>query len=591
MALKHHLPRKTASSDSRMSTQLTGRALVVGLVGCVVITTSSAYTALRLGALPWPIIFAALVSLFFLRLLGSTSLNEANITHTIMSSGAMVAGGLAFTIPGAWMLGLADQMSLLQIGVVAFAGCVLGLLATALIHQHFIVDNPLEFPTGAAAAQTLTATQSGGSVGKNLALSMGAAGLWTLLRDSLHLMPVIIGALPVPGMAFGLYNSPMMASMGYLVGGIPVVFWAAGALLAALAAVLAPVFDFLPTEAATFTQSLGMGLMMGAGIAVVVKDILPSLIKSFANPRSSRQDAQATQTGAQRADKNNKVEKSRVQAQKTSLISGSLRWDAGLIGLAAALVALLLVLVLQLSPVVAVVVVLMSFVTSAMAAQATGQTGLDPMEIFGLIVMLLIAAFAQLTQVQLFFIAGVIAVGCGLAGDVMNDFKAGALMGTNPRAQWLGQAVGALVGCIIATATIALLLKAYGPDAFGPGKQFVAAQASVVATMVSGIPHVGAFVIGVVAGLVLYWVKLPAMLFGLGIYLPFYLSATACLGAVVRLCVERYARRKATNTSAEIDQVLLDEYEERGLLMASGVLGGESIVGVLIALVALLSSM
>ena len=88
--------------------QLTARGVVIGCIGCVVITASSAYTALKLGALPWPIVFAAIVSLFFLKLLGNASLNEANVTHTIMSAGAMVAGGLAFTIPGAWMLGYAN---------------------------------------------------------------------------------------------------------------------------------------------------------------------------------------------------------------------------------------------------------------------------------------------------------------------------------------------------------------------------------------------------------------------------------------------------------------------------------------------------
>ena len=62
-----------------------------------------------MGALPWPIIFAAVISLFFLKLMGNASLNEANVTHTIMSAGAMVAGGLAFTIPGAWMLGYATR--------------------------------------------------------------------------------------------------------------------------------------------------------------------------------------------------------------------------------------------------------------------------------------------------------------------------------------------------------------------------------------------------------------------------------------------------------------------------------------------------
>lgn len=129
-----------------MRGQLTLRGVVIGVLGCVIITASSAYTALKMGALPWPIIFAAVISLFFLKLMGNANLNEANVTHTIMSAGAMVAGGLAFTIPGAWMLGYADQISWLDMFIVALAGTILGLLATALIHRHFIVDAALEFP-------------------------------------------------------------------------------------------------------------------------------------------------------------------------------------------------------------------------------------------------------------------------------------------------------------------------------------------------------------------------------------------------------------------------------------------------------------
>ena len=92
--------------------QLTLRGIVIGCVGCAIITAASVYTALKMGALPWPIVFAAIISLFFLKALGhgKASLNEANVTHTVMSAGAMVAGGLAFTIPGIWMLGYADEV-------------------------------------------------------------------------------------------------------------------------------------------------------------------------------------------------------------------------------------------------------------------------------------------------------------------------------------------------------------------------------------------------------------------------------------------------------------------------------------------------
>ena len=99
--------------------QLTLRGVAIGCVGCAIITAASAYTALKMGALPWPIIFAAIISLFFLKALGHTNLSEANVTHTVMSAGAMVAGGLAFTIPGAWMLGHAAEIDWFQMLAVA----------------------------------------------------------------------------------------------------------------------------------------------------------------------------------------------------------------------------------------------------------------------------------------------------------------------------------------------------------------------------------------------------------------------------------------------------------------------------------------
>lgn len=550
-----------------MRGQLTTRGVVIGCIGCIIITASSAYTALKMGALPWPIIFAAVISLFFLKLMGNASLNEANVTHTIMSAGAMVAGGLAFTIPGAWMLGLGDQVGWVDMFVIALAGTVLGLFATALIHRHFIVDAALEFPTGNAAAQTLRATEAGGSTGKQLFGSMGLAGIYCVLRDALGVIPSMLCSLNIPGITFAIYNSPMLLSVGFLVGFAPVAFWFAGALLGNFGIIVggsaAGLFDVATSQG--IVKSLGMGLMMGSGIAVVLKDIVPEvagIVRGVTADTASDNDSE-------------------------SLISGTLKLDAGIIGIGAAAVAVVIAMALGLGPVPAVVVTLLTFVTTIMSAQSCGQTGIDPMEIFGLIVMLIVAAFAQLAQVKLFFIAGIVAVACGLAGDVMNDFKAGAVLGTNPRAQWIGQAIGGVLGALVAATVMMALVTAYGPDAFGPDKSFVAAQASVVATMVSGIPSVPWFVGGLAAGIVLYWVGLPAMMVGLGVYLPFYMSFTAFLGSVAKLVYDkvRDARDAKAGITADEKEKRDATYNERGLVVASGLLGGESIVGVIIAFI------
>ena len=481
----------SSSSDrAGLRGQLSAAGIVIGCVGCVIITASSVYTALKMGSLPWPTIFTSITALVLLRAVGRTSLNEANITQVIMSAGSMVAGGLAFTIPGVWMLGLADKVSWGEMLAVALAGTLLGLVCTALIQRHFVEESDLEYPIGTAAAETLLASRAGGSTGTKLFGSRAVAG----------------------GSALGLWDV---------------------------------------ATAQGIVSSLGMGLMMGSGAGVVVRDIVVPLV------RGAQRGA-----GAKRSPGDGFISR---------FIS---RYDAGVLALMAAAAALIVCFALGLSPVVAMAVVLLSFVTAIMSAQSVGQSGIDPMEIFGLIVLLFVAAFSEASEVQLFFVAGVIAVACGLAGDVMSDFKTGQIIGTSPRSMWFGQAIGAVLGTFVAVAVMVALVTAYGPDAFGTDAMFVSAQANVVATMVSGIPSVPAFVVGLVGGAALYIAGIPSMMLGLGVYLPFYMSISTVLGAVVRWVYDRVSSARGADEESA---------EETGVVVASGILGGESIVGVIVA--------
>lgn len=553
--------------------QISAAGILIGCIGCVIITASSVYTALKMGALPWPTIFTSITALVLLRAAGRTSLNEANVTQIIMSAGSMVAGGLAFTIPGVWMLGLGTELSWIEIGGVALAGTLLGLVCTALIRRRFVEESDLEYPIGTAAAETLTASRAGGATGKRLFGSMAAAGIWCALRDLAGVIPAMIGALPIPGVAFGIYNSPMLLSVGFLVGGAAVAFWLAGGLIANFGIIVggsaAGLWDVASAQG--IVSSLGMGLMMGSGIGVVVRDILPAAFRSAHNGRrdDDRASAPARAFG---------------------------KLDRSVLALFVAAAALLVCLVLGLSPIACAVAVVLAFVTTIMSAQSVGQTGIDPMEIFGLIVLLVIAALGESDQVRLFFVAGVVAVACGLAGDVMSDFKTGKIIGTDPRAMWIGQAIGALIGCVVSVTVMCALLNAYGADAFGPGKLFVSAQASVVATMVSGIPSVPAFVLGLVAGVALYCLGIPSMMLGLGVYLPFYMTLSASLGAAVKIAYDRVASirnaRASGNVAANANTDAGEtSHEETGIIVASGVLGGESIVGVIIALASVASGL
>lgn len=577
--------------------QLTLRGIVIGCAGCAVITASSVYVALKMGALPWPIVFAAILSLLLLKLVsrGTSTLNEANVTHTVMSSGAMVAGGLAFTIPGAWMLGLADEVSLVQMLVLALAGSALGLLGSVALRRHFIEAEALEFPIGQAAAQTLKAGDAGGGTGRKLFWSMGLAGAYTLLRDGLGVLPRMLAQLPIPGVVFGIYNSPMMLAVGFLVGTGAVVVWFAGAVLANFGIIVgAPAAGLCTVETAqTIVSCLGMGCMMGAGFGVIGRDIIPEGTRVLRRtPPSADEPLVDAGDAGDAADKSAGVEARAAGDPHAAAATGSGAGNgrtaraAAAAVIVAACVATVACLLLGLPPLVSVAVVLATFVACAMSAQSVGQTGIDPMEIFGLIVLLLVAAVVpQLGEVRLFFIAALVAVACGLAGDVMNDFKAGHVLGTSPRAQWIGQAVGALIGSVVAVLTMWALLGAYGPDAFGVGKDFVSAQASVVATMVSGIPNVPAFAVGLVAGCLLYVFRFPSMMLGLGIYLPFYMSFTAFLGAMAKVVYDAIVRRRRSALAPDERAAAEVRSDETGLVVASGLLGGESIVGIVLAIV------
>lgn len=548
-----------------MRKELSWAGLLIGCIGCVIITASSVYTALKMGALPWPTIFTSITALVLLRAFGRTSLNEVNITQVIMSAGSMVAGGLAFTIPGIWMFG--EQASLVEMLGVALAGTLLGLVATALIRRRFVDESELEYPIGVAAAETLKASRDGGKTGLRLFGSMGLAGLWCVARDVFGAVPAMLWQLPIPGVAFGIYNSPMLLSVGFLLGGASALFWITGAVLGNLGiSVVAAALNLADVVTVQgVVSSLGMGLMMGSGVGVVVRDILPQaaeMIRSTCE-RKAHEGADSEGPGVQGA----------------AFMRGMSKMDAGGLGLITAAAALVLCFMLGLPLVAVVAIVLLAFVTAIMSAQSVGSTGIDPMEIFGLIVLLIVAAIApSIPQVKLFFVAGVIAVACGLAGDVMSDFKTGAIIGTDPRAMWGGQAIGSLLGTVVAVLVIGALVGAYGVDAFGPGKLFVSAQASVVATMVSGIPNVPAFSLALLAGVVLHCLRIPAMMLGLGVYLPFYMSFSAFLGTLVKFAYDRLTAGK-------------EGADEVGIMVASGVLGGESIVGVIIAFASVLGGL
>ncbi|MBN2252388.1 MAG: OPT/YSL family transporter [Kosmotogaceae bacterium] len=532
------------SLEKGSSKQLTFRSLVIGALGSIIITTSSMYVALRMGALPWPTIFVAVMSLAILKALGRTNLNEINVTHTAMSSGAMVAGGLAFTVPGIWILEASSEVSFLSLLVVTLAGTILGVVFTGLIRRYFIEKEKLPFPMGLASYETVVAGDKGGKKAKYLFSTMGAAAIFVAVRDGLGWIPSAWSSvwLYSRNIFFGMWISPMAVGIGYIIGPLFTGVWFLGAVLSYFFLIPVGIAAgwFADVGSATaFKDSLGIGLMVGTGVGILLKGILPRAREIYLPVKTSGK-------------------RSRMK---------TLRW----IPLVFAAIALFLTTLTEMTLVSSLLTIVGVWLTTAMAASITGQSGINPMEIFGIIILIAVKSVASLGTIEAFLVAGVVAVACGLAGDVLNDFKSGYLLKTDPRAQIVAETVGGVIGAVVSVIVLFIMFRAYGT--MGPGTELPAPQAYAVSTMVGGLPNTPAFFFGLMIGIIIYLMKLPGMTLGIGMYLPMEISTAAFVGGVISLIVGK----------------IRPESKETGMIVSSGLLGGEGITGVVLAIIRVLT--
>lgn len=502
---------------------MTLRAISLAVAGSILIAASSTYVALRIGALPWPTIFVAVLSMAVLKPLGA-SLKEINVTHTGMSAGGLVAGGLAFTLPGVWMSDPGSNLGVGTVAVVAIVGAVLGVAFTGILRKHFVVNLALPFPMGVAAARTLQAGDRGGRKAWVLFTSCGFSGVLTWLRDAVGLIPALLGKGPL----LSLWVSPMALGIGFIIGPLYMGTWALGAVAAHWLLVPAGLqlgFFADGTVAEAFRSSLGIGVIVGAGVAVLFRGAARSFIRSLSSSRGS----------------------------------------FGVVAAVGASSALVLTWLVDIPLVPSLLATAGVWVTVVMAATITGQTGIDPMEIFAILVLLTIRPLWHIGGQEAFLVTAVVAVATGLAGDAMQDLKAGSILGTDPRAQLVSEAAGGIAGALAAAFTVFLLRKAFGT--MGPGAELTAPQAFAVKSMIDGLPDRGAFLAGLAGGFVLSLVGVPCMTVGIGIYLPVAISLAAGAGGITRALTGRFFPRG----------------EDDLTLVASGFLGGEGIAGVLFA--------
>jgi uncharacterized oligopeptide transporter (OPT) family protein len=535
---------------------LTWRSITLTALGSIIITVSSIYVALRLSALPWPTIFVAVFSMSLLKLLGNTNLQEINITQTGMSSGAMVAGGIAFTIPGLWISGIFTPFDpavqtlsewllpkLWPVLLVSLIGVLLGTMLCWFYRKRNIETMQLAYPIGTAAAETLDAGDEGGRKSYFLFGALGLAAIFTVLRDKLAMIPQNLesrlGSFPLQ-----LYASPMAIGIGYIIGFPGAAYWMLGGLISHYG------LQKLGLELGTFTDeasvsafilTTAVGLMVGSGVGILIQ-----FLKTIKWKRGL-------------------VDKNQEPAQNL------LRNRDSLFALIVVAVSFVLSILLGLSPLVAVLLMAGVIFATMMSSVITGQTGINPMEVFGIIVLLAVRLFVRVDDIQAFLIAAIVAVACGYAGDAMNDYKTGAILGTDARAQFVTQFLGGFVGVFAAVFGLFVLILQYG--GVGGNTGLTAAQAHSVTALVNGIGDPVVFGLALLVGVLLYVNGVPAMIIGIGMILSLGMATAIFLGGLTSVMVRKFVKNEeATNV---------------GNVISAGLLGGEGITGTILAFVAM----
>ena len=593
--------------------QLTVRAVVLAVVLAVILSAANAYLGLFAGLTIATAIPAAVVSMGVLRLLGGGSILENNIVQTGASAGSSIAAGVIFTIPALVILGYWQDFKYSWVLAIAGLGGLLGVLFSVPLRRSMIVEEPLPFPEGKAAAEVLKAGENPGPGLKILAVSATLGGLIKAAAASgMKLIPDTAAGAGFFGKYLGYIGtnlSPALLGVGYIVGlniGIVVV---SGSILSWHIAIPLYHMFFLgsdPTLAASVADAgaeeiagaiwsakiryLGVGAMLIGGVWTLF-----SLRKSLLS--GVRSGIAAARKGSGGADL---PETERDLPMKWMLIA-LLLFVLPLLGLYQAIVHNWGV-----SIPMTIIMIVAGFLFVSVSAYLAGLVGSSNNPVSGItiatilfasvVLMLLLGSDSRIGAVAAIMIGAVVCCAAAVGGDNLQDLKAGYIVGATPWKQQLMLGIGAFSCALIMAPVLNLLAQAYGIGAPTPEhpNALSAPQATLMASVAKGMfggelpwTVIG---IGAVVGAAIIALdevlkargsnfRVPVLAAAIGIYLPLELMVPIFLGGLLAYLVEKRHGMVGTH-----DEAARDRLHRPGTLFAAGLITGEALMGILIAI-------
>ncbi len=568
-------------------------SIILGIILAVVFGAANAYLGLRVGMTVSASIPAAVISMGIIRkILRRNSILENNIVQTIASSGESLAAGAIFTLPALFMWaqeGLCEMPNLIEIGLIALCGGVLGVLLMIPLRSALIVKEHgvLAYPEGQACAEVLMAGEEGGASASSVFTGLGISALYKFIADGLKLFPSEVdwSISSYKGSGFGADVLPALAGVGYICGARVSSYLFAGGTLAwfvimpliALFGSDLVIFPATQTIAevfatggtwglwGTYVRYIGAGAVAAGGIISLIKSI-PLIIRTF---KEAIKGYGKGGTSTARTDRD-------------------LSYKTIIIGVLAVAIFIWLVPAIPVNPLGALMIVVFGFFFATVSSRMVGLIGSSNNPVSGMAIATLLISTAILKATGTTGIAGMVAaisigsvicIVAAIAGDTSQDLKTGFLLGSTPRKQQIGELIGCVSSAVAIGAILYLLNEAYG---FGSA-ELSAPQASLMKLVVEGVMGGNlpwALVLtGVFTAIVIEILGIPVLPVAIGLYLPIHLSTPMLLGGIVRWFIEK---RKYSSDKAKTNAV------QSGVLYSSGLIAGEGIVGIILAVLAVI---
>lgn len=575
----------------KVTPELTVTSVIMGILLAVIFGAANAYLGLRVGTTVSASIPAAVISMAVIRVvLKRNSVLESNLVQTIGSAGESLAAGSIFTLPALFLWakeGLMDTPSLLEIMLIALLGGILGVLFMVPLRNALIVKEHgiLPYPEGKACAEVLLAGEEKSSGAKSVFLGMGIAAVLKFLADGIKVMAGTV-TIPIKALKseFSAEAYPAIIGVGYICGPRISSMMFTGGLLAWFAllplivtfggnTVMFPaevsIAELYATGGASaiwsnYIRYIGAGAVAAGGIISLIKS-LPLIVSTF---------------------------KEAIKGLKSSKSGSTLRTESDLsmrfIGIGI-LILILLIWILPTIPVTivgAIFIVIFGFFFATVSSRMVGLVGSSNNPVSGMTIATLMIAtiLLKLTgDTGAHGMKGAIAIGsiicitACIAGDTSQDLKTGYLLGATPKKQQIGEIIGTIAAAIAIGGVMYLLDKAWGfGSAAIPTPQATLMKMIVEGVMNGNLPWSLVF-IGAFIAIALEIIKIPALPVAIGLYLPLELSTTMMLGGVTRLITDKINARKG---------LMSDENSGNGILFCSGMIAGEGLMGILLAVFA-----